>query len=206
MRRSSAHAESSVPRRDTTGGRSATTSTLSTMRFRPLRSPSRRTLVRAVAGIAATTALVSLSGCTSMLVLDAAEEAADPDCALPILLMPDELGELPQRTTSAQGTTAWGEPASVIVRCGVAPPAPTTDPCVSVDGVDWVQVRAEEDTWQFVTYGRTPAVEVLVTPAAISGATALASVSSAVSEIEQTAECVSVEDAEQVDEETPAGA
>lgn len=175
------------------------------MRFRPLRSPSRRTLFRTAAGVAATTALVSLSGCTGMLVVDPAEDAADPDCALPMLLMPDELNELQQRTTSSQGTTAWGEPASVIVRCGVAPPAPTTDPCVNVDGVDWVQVRAEEDTWQFVTYGRTPAVEVLVTPTEVSGATALASVSSAVSDIEQTAECVSVEDAEQVEGEAPAG-
>ncbi|SLM99496.1 Protein of unknown function (DUF3515) [Brevibacterium sp. Mu109] len=176
------------------------------MRFRPLRSPSRRTLFRTSAGVAAAAALVTLAGCTSMLVVDPAEDAADPDCALPMLLMPDELNELQQRTTSSQGTTAWGEPASVIVRCGVAPPAPTTDPCVNVDGVDWVQVRADEDTWQFVTYGRTPAVEVLVTPTEVSGATALASVSSAVSDIEQTAECVSVEDAEQVDGEAPAGA
>ncbi len=175
------------------------------MRFRPLRSPSPRTLLRSGAGVVAASALVTLSGCTSMLVVDPAEDAADPDCALPMLLMPDEVNELSQRATSSQGTTAWGEPATVIVRCGVAPPAPTTDPCVSVDGVDWVQVRAEEDTWQFVTYGRTPAVEVLVTPTEVSGATALASVSSAVSEIEQTAQCVSAEDAEQVDGEVPAG-
>lgn len=182
------------------------TSSLGTMRSTPLRSRPRRTILRAAAGLAATTAALTLSGCTSMLVVEPAEQAADPNCALPMLLMPDELGELSQRTTSSQGTTAWGEPASVIVRCGVAPPAPTTDPCVSVDGVDWVQIRADEDTWQFVTYGRAPAVEVLVTPQSISGATALASVSPAVGGIEQTAECVSVEDAEQVEGEAPAGA
>src|SRR5699024_9060189 len=177
---------------------------LDIMRSTPLRP--RRMVLRVAAGIAAATVAITLSGCTSMLVVEPAQQAADPDCALPILLMPDEVGELSQRTTSSQGTTAWGEPASVIVRCGVAPPAPTTDPCVSVDGVDWVQVREDEDTWQFVTYGRTPAVEVLVTPQSISGATALASVSPAVEEIEQTAECVSVEDAEQVEDEVPAGA
>jgi hypothetical protein len=76
---------------------------------------------------------------------------------------------------------------------------------VSVDDVDWVQVRAEEDTWQFVTYGRTPAVEVLVTPSVVSGATALASVSTAVGGIEQTAQCVDVQDAEEVEGEVPAG-
>lgn len=136
--------------------------------------------------------------------VEAADDADHPDCALPILLMPDEIGELSKRTTSSQGTRGWGEPASVIARCGVAEPAPTTDPCVNVDGVDWVQVRGDEDTWQFVTYGRSPAVEVLVTPSVVSGATALASLSSAVSEIEQTAQCVSVEDAEQVDAPVPA--
>lgn len=171
---------------------------------RSLRTASRRRLTqRATAGVATIAAIVTLSGCTGVLVVDAAENAADPDCALPILLMPDQIGDLSQRTTSSQGTTAWGEPASVIVRCGVPEPAPTTDPCVNVDGVDWVQVRAEDDTWQFVSYGRSPAVEVLVTPSVVSGATALASVSSAVSEIEQTAQCVSAEDAEQVDEDVP---
>ncbi|WP_198393710.1 DUF3515 domain-containing protein [Brevibacterium yomogidense] len=159
---------------------------------------------RAAAGIAVLTAVVTLSGCTDVLVVDPAENAADPDCALPILLMPDEIGDLPQRTTSSQGTTGWGEPASVIVRCGVPEPAPTTDPCITVDDVDWVQVRAEEDTWQFVTYGRSPAIEVLVTPSVVSGATALASVSSAVKDIEQTAACVAAEDAEQVEEDVPA--
>ena len=125
----------------------------------PLQAPpSRRTLVRAVAGIAATTALVSLSGCTGMLVLDAAEEAADPDCALPILLMPDELSDLPAADHVCPGHDRMGRARQCdrALRGEVAPPAPTTDPCVSVDGVDWVQVRAEEDTWQFVTYRPAP--------------------------------------------------
>lgn len=163
-----------------------------------------RSSLRPLAAVLAAGTLV-LTGCSSALVVDAAEDAANPDCALPILLMPDQIGDLEQRTTTSQGTTAWGEPASVIVRCGVPEPAPTTDPCVSVDDVDWVQVRADEDTWQFVTYGRTPAVEVLVTPSVVSGATALASVSTAVGGIEQTAQCVDVQDAEEVEGEVPAG-
>ena len=102
------------------------------MRHRPPR--------RSLAAVLAVGTLV-LTGCADALVVDAAEDAANPDCALPILLMPDQIGDLEQRTTSSQGTTAWGEPASVIVRCGVPEPAPTTDPCVTVDGVDWVQDR-----------------------------------------------------------------
>src|SRR5699024_4394379 len=117
--------------RDTAPTGRAAASTLGTMRFRSRRhgdsarsnrSPrpgSRlRTARRAAAGVAAITAVAALSGCTDVLVVDPAENAADPDCALPILLMPDEIGDLPQRTTSSQGTTGWGEPASVIVRCG----------------------------------------------------------------------------------------
>ena len=169
-----------------------------------MKVPSTSSIRRSLAAVLAVGTLV-LTGCADALVVDAAEDAANPDCALPILLMPDQIGDLEQRTTSSQGTTAWGEPASVIVRCGVPEPAPTTDPCVTVDGVDWVQVRGDEDTWQFVTYGRSPAVEVLVTPTVVSGANALASVSSSVSEIEQTAQCVDAQDAEQVEGEVPAG-
>lgn len=148
-------------------------------------------------------ALALLAGCSNALVVDAAENASDPDCALPMLLMPNQIGELKKRNTTSQATTGWGEPASVILRCGVPEPAPTTDPCVTVDDVDWVQVRGDEDTWQFVTYGRSPAVEVLVTPSAVSGATALATVSPAVRGIEQTAQCVDAEDADRVEGEVP---
>src|SRR5699024_1073581 len=163
-----------------------------------------RSALRPLAAVLAVSTLV-LTGCSSALVVEAAEDAANPDCALPILLMPDQIGDLEQRTTSSQGTTAWGEPASVIVRCGVPEPAPTTDPCVTVDGVDGAQGRADEDTWRVVTYGCSPAVEVLVTPTVVCGANALASVASSVSEIEQTAQCVDAQAAEQVEGEVPAG-
>ncbi|WXZ51180.1 DUF3515 family protein [Clavibacter tessellarius] len=44
------------------------------------------------------------------------------------------------RETDAQGTGAWGDPQStVILRCGVATPGPTTDACISYDDVDWVE-------------------------------------------------------------------
>ena len=55
---------------------------------------------------------------------------------------------------------AWGDPP-VIARCGLPAPAPTADSCVDVDGVDWV-VRPLTDGSAAVTYGREPALEVLV--------------------------------------------
>ena len=65
----------------------------------------------------------------------------------------------PARTARA----AWGDPA-VVARCGLDPLGPTTDDCVSVDGVDWV-VRTLSDGSAATTYGRDPAIEVLA-PAA----------------------------------------
>lgn len=54
---------------------------------------------------------------------------------------------------------AWGDPA-IIARCGMDPLAPTTQDCVTVDGVDWV-VRPLSDGSAATTYGRDPAIEVL---------------------------------------------
>lgn len=52
--------------------------------------------------------------------------------------MPDTLGDAALRTTTSQATAAWGDPSAVILRCGVPTPGPTTDRCVTVNGVDWV--------------------------------------------------------------------
>jgi len=54
---------------------------------------------------------------------------------------------------------AWGDPA-IFARCGLDPLGPTTDSCVTVDGVDWV-VRPLSDGSKATTFGRDPAIEVL---------------------------------------------
>jgi len=43
----------------------------------------------------------------------------------------------------------------------VAPPGPTTDQCLEVSGIDWVAHRLTDGV-RFTTYGRKPAIEVLV--------------------------------------------
>ena len=43
----------------------------------------------------------------------------------------------------------------------MAAPGPTTDDCLTVNGVDWVATPLSDGT-RFVTYGRDPAVEVLI--------------------------------------------
>jgi hypothetical protein len=49
----------------------------------------------------------------------------------------------------------------VVLRCGLPEPAPTTRHCLTVDGVDWV-VDESTDPVVFTSYGRSPALEVLV--------------------------------------------
>lgn len=94
-----------------------------------------------------------------------------------MLALPRQLDGMSRLATGSQATVAWGErDAPIVLRCGVDPPPPTTDPCVNVDdgtvAVDWVAVAgvAEDDgaaPWTFTTYGREPAVEVTV-PAAVT--------------------------------------
>jgi hypothetical protein len=94
--------------------------------------------------------------------------------------MPDSLGDgLPKRDTTAQATTAWGDPeAPIVLRCGVEPPGPTTEHCQTVEtpggpSIDWVTVENEDGSWTLTTYGRTPAVELHV-PASVATATGTA--------------------------------
>ncbi|GAA1753527.1 DUF3515 family protein [Agromyces humatus] len=157
-----------------------------------------------------TTALIALgivlatAGCSPVVPMDAAADAESADCAAVSVRLPDMLAsgssaEQAERETNAQGTGAWGSPASVLLRCGVTPPGPTTDRCVSVDGVDWVIDESDAPRFRFTTYGRTPAVEVLVDNEVVSGTTVIAELSPAVSIIPATGECTttgaSIEDA-----------
>ena len=66
----------------------------------------------------------------------------------------------------------------MILRCGVNVPGPTTDRCVSVNGVDWV-IKEGNPVWTLTTFGREPATEILMDPDKISSATVLADLSAA---------------------------
>nr|WP_218852665.1 DUF3515 domain-containing protein [Spelaeicoccus albus] len=134
-----------------------------------------------------------LSGCTGKVKVDPAAGAADPKCAAVMLSLPDELGGNAKRATTSQATAAWGDPSAVILRCGVTSPGPTTTPCVSVDKIDWLS-KDEGDHWRFVTYGRTPAVEVLIDQRKVSGQNAIATLSAAVSSLPQKRHCVGAKD------------
>ena len=69
-------------------------------------------------------------------------------------------GDDPACAPAGTAVHAWGDPA-VIARCGLPALGPTTEQCISVDGVDWV-ARELSDGTALTTFGRSPAIEVLV--------------------------------------------
>lgn len=125
--------------------------------------------------------------------MEPAPHANSPDCAAVTVRLPDSVSELDKRTTTAQATGAWGDPASVLLHCGVKPIGPTTMPCFEVNGVDWVRDDSDAPIYRFTTYGRTPAVEVVIDNDHASGS-ALLDLSEAVTVIDQTSKCVNAED------------
>ncbi len=109
------------------------------------------------AGLAA-----GLLGCTRGVEVALPPRAGDPSCLVAGTRWPAAVGPLSPVpvTPAAPAVRAWGDPA-VIARCGVAPLGPTPADCISVDGVDWVAEPLSDGT-RFTTYGRDPAIEVLV--------------------------------------------
>jgi hypothetical protein len=146
--------------------------------------------------VLATPVVAVLVGCAPTIGVEAAEDAANPVCAEVMLALPDRLAaDLPKVKTNSQATAAWGEPgAAVTLRCGVTPPGPSPD-CQRVESaagtVDWIVATDGEGTWRFTTYGRDPAVEVVVPPAVTeSHSTAfVGDFAGAVAHVEQTEHC-----------------
>ena len=132
-----------------------------------------RTRRALVVAIALTAAASGLTGCASTVHLDPAAGANDPACAEVTVRLPGELDGQPRRWTDAQATGAWGDPAAVLLSCGLEPPGPTTLPCQSVNGVDWIIDDAEAPRYRVTTFGRVPAVEVFLDTEVVSSAEVL---------------------------------
>lgn len=155
-------------------------------------TPGRRRALALVTAAAATATL--LTGCASTVSLEAAPDATDPACADVIVRLPDTVAGEAKRTTDAQATGAWGDPASVLLHCGVPPYGPTTLPCGNVNGVDWIVDDSNAPTYVFTTYGRTPAVEVVLDYDVVGGTSALDDLRTAVQSIPQEAQCLDADD------------
>ncbi|PDQ35986.1 MAG: hypothetical protein B5766_02240 [Candidatus Lumbricidophila eiseniae] len=150
-----------------------------------------------------TLALVStlaLSGCVAVVPVERAPQAIAPACAAVVVRLPDTIArgtdqEQPRRETNTQGTAAWGNPASVILRCGETPPGPTTERCINVNSVDWIIDETDAPHYRFTTYGRTPAVQVIVDNSRVSGTTTITDLAAAVSTLPRTGACTGIGDA-----------
>ena len=143
---------------------------------------------------AALACTVALTGCAGDVPLDAAEDANNPACADVIVRLPDTVADLHQRTTNAQATGAWGDPAGVLLRCGIEPSGPTTDECVNVNGVDWIIDRSNPPLYRFEAYGRSPGLEVLGDSEQASGTATVVDLAAVAKILPQSRECTSLED------------
>ncbi|MDQ0820471.1 hypothetical protein QFZ79_002763 [Arthrobacter sp. V4I6] len=141
----------------------------------------------------AAVAALAFTACAPVVDVTPAKDSANAACAPMMVALPDSIGEAKLRRTNSQGTAAWGEPSLVILRCGVNVPGPTTDRCVSVNGVDWV-IKEGDPVWTLTTFGREPATEILMDPDKISSATVLADLSASASKITSTRGCVGQEE------------
>jgi hypothetical protein len=159
-----------------------------------LRTPRSTRFLRTIAVAAAAAATgAGLAGCSPAVDVKPAQDAANPACAPMMVALPETIGDARIRKTNSQATAAWGEPSRLILRCGVNVPGPTTDRCVTVNGVDWV-IKEGDPVWTLTTYGREPATEILLDPDTISSATVLADLAGAASKIEATRQCVGQEE------------
>lgn len=134
---------------------------------------------------------LSLSACSPTVSLEPAADANNPGCAEVIVRLPDAVNGQERRSTNAQSTAAWGNPATVILRCGIEPVEISTLPCVTANGVDWIVDDSAKPSFRFISFGRTPALEVIVDSENAVGVNALDSLAEAVKSIEPTKNCVS---------------
>jgi len=133
-----------------------------------------------------------LSGCAATVNLEPAAMANDPACAEVSVRYPASIGELAQRFTNAQATSAWGEPTAIIARCGLELVEVSKLSCVSAAGVDWLVDDSKAPNYRFISFARSPAVEVIVDSKMASGVSALEALASAVSKIPATKVCTEI--------------
>jgi uncharacterized protein DUF3515 len=138
--------------------------------------------------------LAALTGCAdddSAPDLAAAPKGGSPACADVVDRAPQKVLDLERSTPQAVGVAAWGTPP-IVLQCGIdVDDRPTSDPCVSVDGVDWIldNPDAEDQPATLVTYGRDPAVRVTVPGDRQQALGALAELAPAVSPLPASKKC-----------------
>ena len=132
---------------------------------------------------------LALTGCSATVSLDPAADANNPACANVVVRLPDSIDNNAKRQTNSQSTAAWGEPTSVILRCGLPEVTVSKLTCVTASGIDWLVDESKKPSYRFITFARKPAIEVIVDSQKVSGVSALDELSQAVSQIPATDKC-----------------
>lgn len=154
--------------------------------------PSRRTWIAlGAAGVAVAAVVVARDTGSPASGIEQAAHADAPACTRIARSYPTVVAGHRRADTATPGVAVWGD-RSVVLRCGLEPPAPTTDPCVTVDGVDWVyrQSRSRGGHKVIVTYGRSPAVEVTLSAQDTAVDSAMVDLSRVVRPIRQKDHCI----------------
>ena len=138
-------------------------------------------------------ALIFLTGCAPMVALEPAEDANNAECAEIIVRLPDELAGEPKRSVNAQSTGAWGEPVSVILRCGLEPVEVSALPCVTAGEIDWLVDDSNAPSFRFISYARFPATEVIIDSTKLAGVTVLEQLSSTIGILAATKRCTEIQ-------------
>ena len=139
-----------------------------------------------------TASLLVLTGCAPVVPLEPAEQANDAECAEIIVRLPDELAGLAERRVNAQSTAAWGEPAAVILRCGLEPVEVSPLVCVTASDIDWLVDDSQAPSYRFITYARSPATEVIVDSNVVAGVTVLDELAASIGVLEASKRCTEV--------------
>lgn len=155
---------------------------------------SRSLALRSTATLALLAATVGLTGCAAIVPLEPAADAVNPGCADVIVHLPVLVADQAERETNAQATGAWGDPTAVLLHCGVTVPGPTTLPCLSINGIDWIEDDSQAPLYRYTTFGRDPATELVVDSEKVSGSTVLVDLAGAVANVPATSECVGAND------------
>jgi hypothetical protein len=127
-----------------------------------------------------------------MVTLEPAEDANNAECAEIIVRLPDELAGEPKRRVNAQSTAAWGEPVSVILRCGLEPVEVSALPCVNTGEIDWLVDDSNAPSYRFISYARFPATEVIIDSTKLAGVTVLEQLSSTIGILPATKRCTEI--------------
>lgn len=120
--------------------------------------------LRPLALLAALALLPALSACATTVAMEPAKLANDPACASVISRLPASISGQERRWTDAQATGAWGDPTAILMTCGLEAPGPSTLPCRTFDGVDWLvdESQAADNRYTLTTFGHQPAVQVFL--------------------------------------------